>query len=91
MIALSAVQLTAQIFIHNVISFIDTFDNAWYNHVYWLIGTPYLSIIASNVLMTLTTLETLLTALNSFSLNQATDCVSVSAIVTLCIDWLIGM
>ena len=48
MIALSFVQSSAQTIIHSAIVFIDTSDNAWYNQVHWLIGTPYLSIIASN-------------------------------------------
>ena len=48
MIALSAVQSSAQTYIHNGILFIDTSNNAWYNQVHWLIGTSYLSIIASN-------------------------------------------
>ena len=41
-------QSSAQLFIHNAIFFIDTLNNAWYNQVHWLIGTPYLSIITSN-------------------------------------------
>ena len=44
-----AVQSSAQTFIHNTILFIDTFNNAWHNQADWLIGTPYLSTIASNV------------------------------------------
>ena len=48
MIALSAVQLCEQTFIHNAIMFIDTSKNAWYNQVHWLIRKPYFSIIASN-------------------------------------------
>ena len=48
MVALSAVQSSAQTFIHNAILFIDTFNNAWYNQVHWLIGMPYFPIIASN-------------------------------------------
>ena len=40
MIALSAVQSSAHTFIHNVILFIDIYDNAWYNQVHWLIGIP---------------------------------------------------
>ena len=44
-IALSTVQSS---FIHNAILFIDTSNNAWYNQSHWLIGTPYLLIIASN-------------------------------------------
>ena len=48
-IALLAVQSSAVTFLHNAISFIDTSNNAWYNQVHWLIGTPYLSMIASNV------------------------------------------
>ena len=47
MVALSAVQSSTQTFIHNAILSIDTSNN-WYNQVHWLIGTPYLSIIASN-------------------------------------------
>ena len=34
---------------HNVIVLIDTSNNAWYSQVHWLIVTPYLSTIASNV------------------------------------------
>ena len=45
---LLAVQLSAQTFIHNIILFIDTSNNAWYNEAHWLIGTQYLLIIASN-------------------------------------------
>ena len=45
---ISAVQSSAQIIIHNAISLIDTSNNAWYNQDDWLIGTPYLSTIASN-------------------------------------------
>ena len=40
-------QSTAQKFIP-VILCIDTSYNAWHNQAHWLIGTPYLSIIASN-------------------------------------------
>ena len=36
-------------FIHNVILYIDTSDNASYNQFHSLIGMPYLSVIASNV------------------------------------------
>ena len=32
--------------IHNAILFIATYNNVWCNKVHWLIGTPYLSIIA---------------------------------------------
>ena len=49
MIALSAVQSSVQTFIHNVILFIDTSNNAGYNQAHWLIGTSYLPTIASNV------------------------------------------
>ena len=45
---ISALQSPAQIFIHNVILFIDTSNNAWHNQAHWLIGMPYLSTIASN-------------------------------------------
>ena len=48
MIALSAVQSSTHTFIHNTILFIDTSDNVSYNKRHRLIGTPYLSIIASN-------------------------------------------
>ena len=48
MTALSAIQSCAQTFIHNVIMFFDTSNNAFYSQVHWLIGTPYLSIKASN-------------------------------------------
>ena len=34
--------------VHNAISFIDTSDNVWYIQVHWIIGTPYLSIIAND-------------------------------------------
>ena len=51
MIALSAVQSSARTFIHNAILFIDISDNAWYNQVHWLLGTPYLSKITSNELL----------------------------------------
>ena len=53
-IVLSAVQSSAQTFIHNAILFIDTSNNAWYNRAYCLIGTPYLLIIASDVIHTQT-------------------------------------
>ena len=36
-----------QSFFHNAILFIDISDNAWYKQAHWLIGAPYLSIIAS--------------------------------------------
>ena len=47
----SSVQSSAQTFIYNAILFIDTSDKAWHNQAHWLIGTPYLSTIASNGLM----------------------------------------
>ena len=53
MIALSSVQSFVQTFIHNAILFIDTSNNTWYNQAHWLIGIPYLSIIASNELFAL--------------------------------------
>ena len=34
--------------IHNTIVFIDTSNNASYNQVHWLVGTPYLAMKASN-------------------------------------------
>ena len=43
MITLLAVQSSA----HSIM-FIDTSNNAWHNQAHWLIGTPYLWIIASN-------------------------------------------
>ena len=43
------VQSSAQKFIHNAILFIDTSNSAWYNQAHCLIGTPYLSTVASNV------------------------------------------
>ena len=52
MIALSAAQSTAQTYIHNAILFIDTSNNVLYNQVHWLIGMPYLSIIATNAPLT---------------------------------------
>ena len=48
MIALSAVQTSAQTIIHNAFLFIDTSDNASCNQLHWLIRSPYLSVIASN-------------------------------------------
>ena len=36
------------IYSHNTIVLKDTSNNAWYNQVHWLIGTPYLSIIAGS-------------------------------------------
>ena len=45
---ISAVQSSAQTFIHNTILFIDIFNNAWRNQTHWLIGMPYMSTIASN-------------------------------------------
>ena len=47
-VALSAVQSSAQTFVHIPILFIDTSNNALYNQVHRLIGTPYLTMIASN-------------------------------------------
>ena len=47
-IALLTVQSSAQTRIHNVILFIGTSNNASHNQVHWLVGTPYLSIKASN-------------------------------------------
>ena len=47
--ALSAVQSSAQTRIHSAILVIDTSNNASYNQVHWLVGTPYLAIKASNV------------------------------------------
>ena len=49
MITLSAVQLTIQTFIHNVILFVDISNNASYIQVHWLMGTSYLLKITSNV------------------------------------------
>ena len=49
MIAHLTVQPSASTFIHNAILLIDTSNNTWYSHVHWLIGTPYLLWIASNV------------------------------------------
>ena len=51
-IALSAAQSTAQTRIHSAILVIDTSNNASYNQVHWLVRTPYLSIKASNALIT---------------------------------------
>ena len=48
MIALSAVQTSAQTIIHNAFLFTDTSDNASYNQLHWLTRSPYLSVIASN-------------------------------------------
>ena len=47
-VALLADQSSAWTFIHNAILFIDTSNNASYNQLHWLVGTPYLSTIASN-------------------------------------------
>ena len=47
-IALSAAQSFAQTHIHSAILVIDTSNNASYIQVHWLVGTPYLSIKASN-------------------------------------------
>ena len=44
----SAVQSSAQPFIHNIILFINTYDNTCHNQAHWLIGMPYLSTIASS-------------------------------------------
>ena len=53
MMAFSGVQLAVQTFIHNAILFIDTSNNAWYNQAHWLIGMPYLSIIAGDVIVSI--------------------------------------
>ena len=45
---ISTVQSSARTFIHNVILFIDTSNNASYSQFQWLFVTPYLSTIASN-------------------------------------------
>ena len=45
---ISAVQSSVQTFTHNTILFIDKSNNAWQSQAHWLIGTPYLSTIASN-------------------------------------------
>ena len=55
-ITLSVVQSSVQTFIHNAIMFIDTSNNDWYLQAHWIIGTPYLSIITSNVTYWKTTL-----------------------------------
>ena len=47
-IGLSAAQSSTQTCIHSAILVIDTSNNASYNHVHWSVGTPYLSIKASN-------------------------------------------
>ena len=47
-IALSAAQSSGETCIHSAILVIDTSNNASYNQVHWLVGTPYLSIKASN-------------------------------------------
>ena len=47
-IALSAAQSSTQTHIHSAIVVIDTSNNAWHRQVYWLVGTPYLAIKASN-------------------------------------------
>ena len=47
-VAISAVESSAPAFIHNAIVFIDTWDNAWYNQLHWVVETPYLSTIDSN-------------------------------------------
>ena len=46
---ISAVQSSAQTFIHNAILLIYTSYNVWYNQAHWLIRMPYLFPIASNV------------------------------------------
>ena len=48
MIALSGVKSSPQAFIRHAILFLDTSDNALYNQVHCLIGTTYLSIVATN-------------------------------------------
>ena len=48
LIALSAAQSSARTRIDGAIFVIDTSNNASYNQVHWLVGTPYLSIKASN-------------------------------------------
>ena len=50
---ISDVQSSAQTFIHNVILFIDTSNNASHNQAHRLFGTPYLSTIASNGSLTI--------------------------------------
>ena len=40
----------AQILSHNAILFINTSTMAWHNKGHWLVGRPYLPIMASNVL-----------------------------------------
>ena len=47
----SAVQPSAQTFIHNSILFIDTYNNSWHNQTHWLIRSPYFATIASNDLI----------------------------------------
>ena len=42
--ALSAVQSSTKTHIQSVILVIDTSNNASYNQVYWLVGTPYSAI-----------------------------------------------
>ena len=51
MIALSVVHSPTLTRIQNAILFIDTSNNAWYNNVHLLMGTPCLTIIASNALI----------------------------------------
>ena len=41
MIAISAVQSSAQTFSHNAILFTDISNNAWYNQAHWLIEMTY--------------------------------------------------
>ena len=47
-ITLSSGQSFAQTHIHSVILVIDISNNTSYNQVHWLVGTPYLSIKATN-------------------------------------------
>ena len=65
-------------YIHNVILFIDTSDNAWLSQADWPIGTPYLSIITSNefgVTFTVSKLDLYLemTTTFKFPCNQQVD------------------
>ena len=57
-IAHSAFQSSAQTHIHNAIVVIDTSNNASYNQVHWLVGTPYLAVKASNGLEALPSEDT---------------------------------
>ena len=56
-IALSAAQSSAQTRIHTAILVIDTSNNASYSQVHWLVGTPYLSIKASNGVLCMVTMQ----------------------------------